>query len=121
METIRPSVSAEGKKPVMIYVGDGTPDFCAGLKLEEGDYLIPRKNFPMWELICENPMLIKANIHEWNSWEELAALLINTTNTSFIEDLDKCTTTAGTARDCKIEDTGSTISTHSSSTLRVPH
>ncbi|KAF3447515.1 hypothetical protein FNV43_RR12701 [Rhamnella rubrinervis] len=121
METIRDSVSADGKKQVMIYVGDGTPDFCAGLKLEEGDYLIPRNNFPIWELICANPVLIRANIHEWNTWEELAALLINTTNTSFIEDLDKSTTSAATARDCKIEDTNSTISTHSNGTLRVPH
>lgn len=118
MEKMRDSVSAKGKKKRMLYVGDGTPDFCAGLKLDGGDYLIPRKNFPIWDLICANTMIIKANIHEWSSWEELAALLINTTKTSFIEDLDKCTTTS---RDCKIQDTSSTISARSSSTLRVPH
>lgn len=87
MERIRASVSAGGIKKKLIYVGDGTPDFCAGLKLEEGDYLIPRKNFPIWEVICTKPMLIKAKIHEWSNWEELAAVLFKTTTeTSFIEE-----------------------------------
>ncbi|KAH7523803.1 hypothetical protein FEM48_Zijuj06G0050800 [Ziziphus jujuba var. spinosa] len=120
MERIRASVSAEGIKKKLIYVGDGTPDFCAGLKLEEGDYLIPRKNFPIWEVICTKPMLIKAKIYEWSNWEELASVLIKTTTkTSFIE--DKCSTRPDNLvpLDCKIQD--SSMSAAHPNALRVPH
>ena len=53
MERIQASVSATGKKK-FIYLGDGTADFCPGLKLGQDDFLMPRKNFPVWKLICSN-------------------------------------------------------------------
>lgn len=85
MERIRASVSADQKKR-FIYVGDGSPDLCASLKLEQGDFLMPRKNFPLWELICSNAMLIKANIQEWSDGEELGSMLLNLINTIIIEE-----------------------------------
>lgn len=85
MEKIRTCVSADGKKQ-LVYVGDGAPDFCAGLKLEEGDVLMPRKDFPICDLISANPLLTKARIHEWSDWEELGANLLSTVNSSFIQD-----------------------------------
>ncbi|KAM1725768.1 hypothetical protein ACFX12_016635 [Malus domestica] len=85
MEKIRASVSADGKKH-FIYVGDGAPDFCAGLKLEEGDFLLPRKNYPIWDLISANPLLTKAKIHEWNECDELGTILLNTVKAFFIGD-----------------------------------
>ncbi|PON76699.1 HAD-superfamily hydrolase, subfamily IB, PSPase-like [Parasponia andersonii] len=42
---MRASLSAQGKKR-FIYVGDGRPDFCAGLKLEGDDYLLAQEGFP---------------------------------------------------------------------------
>ena len=74
---MRASLLAEGKKRV-VYVGDGTADFCAGLKLEEDDIMLPRKDFPVWDMICKNPMLIKAKICEWSDWEELEMVLLRT-------------------------------------------
>lgn len=85
IEKIRASVSADGKKQ-LVYVGDGAPDFCAGLKLEEGDVLMPRKDFPICDLISTNPLLTKAKIHEWSDWEELGANILSTVNRSFIRD-----------------------------------
>ncbi|XVF48649.1 hypothetical protein PTKIN_Ptkin03bG0207200 [Pterospermum kingtungense] len=82
MERIR----ASGKKR-FIYVGDGTADFCPGLKLGEDDFLMPRKNFPMWELVCSNRKLIRANdIREWNDGEELGIVLSNLIDKIFSEE-----------------------------------
>ncbi|PQP92751.1 inorganic pyrophosphatase 2 [Prunus yedoensis var. nudiflora] len=48
LEKIQASVATDGKKhKQLIYVGDGAPDFCAGLKLDEGDFLMARRDFPI--------------------------------------------------------------------------
>ena len=61
----------------LIYLGDGSGDFCPSLKLGNGDYVMPRKNFPLWELIRRNPGVIKAEIHEWSDGEELEDVLLH--------------------------------------------
>ncbi|GKV35725.1 hypothetical protein SLEP1_g43954 [Rubroshorea leprosula] len=71
----RIQASLEGKKKI-IYLGDGSGDYCPSLKLSEADYMMPRKNFPVWDLICRNPMLIKAEIHEWCDGEDLNRILL---------------------------------------------
>ncbi|GMN37233.1 hypothetical protein TIFTF001_006647 [Ficus carica] len=35
--------------------------YCSSLK--EEDFVMPRKNFPVWDLISKNPQLVKAQIH----------------------------------------------------------
>eukprot|EP00258_Populus_trichocarpa_P013605 XP_002324759.2 thiamine phosphate phosphatase-like protein [Populus trichocarpa] len=102
MKRIQASVSAEGEKQ-FIYVGDGKNDFCPALTLKETDALMPRKNFPLWELICNNKMLVEANIQEWSDWEELESKLHNLTNTIFIE--EKCSVRADqlVPVDCKFQ------------------
>ncbi|GMI82125.1 pyrophosphate-specific phosphatase1, phosphate starvation-induced gene 2 [Hibiscus trionum] len=65
----------EGKKR-MIYLGDGIGDYCPTLRLGKNDYVMPRKNFPVWDLICRNSMLVKAEIHEWSDGEELERVLL---------------------------------------------
>ncbi|KGN45537.1 inorganic pyrophosphatase 2 [Cucumis sativus] len=77
MERIQASLMSEGKKKKFIYLGDGSGDYCPSLKLGEGDFLMPRKNFPLWDLISQNPLVIKAEIHEWSDGEELARILLN--------------------------------------------
>lgn len=68
--------AAEGKKKMIIYLGDGIGDFCPSLKLDNGDYVMPRKNFPVWDLICKNRSAIKAEIHEWGDGEEMGKMLL---------------------------------------------
>ncbi|XP_056176751.1 thiamine phosphate phosphatase-like protein isoform X2 [Syzygium oleosum] len=80
MDRIRSSASAERKKR-FIYVGDGNADLCAGMKLEEADVLLPRKGFPVWDLICRNPTLIKARVREWTDAAELKTVLLNSAGT----------------------------------------
>lgn len=76
IEKIQSSLSVEGMKKKIIYLGDGVGDFCPSLKLKEGDYMMPRKDFPVWELICKNWAFVKAEIHEWSDGEELKRVLI---------------------------------------------
>uniref|UniRef100_A0A5B6YPZ4 Putative inorganic pyrophosphatase 2 n=1 Tax=Davidia involucrata TaxID=16924 RepID=A0A5B6YPZ4_DAVIN len=85
IERIQASISMEGKKK-LIYLGDGSGDFCPSLKLKEGDYVMPRKNFPVWKLICENRAHIKAEIHEWCDGEELERVLLQLINTITMEE-----------------------------------
>lgn len=72
-------MAREGKKRI-IYLGDGVGDYCPSLKLEEGDFVMPRKDFPVWKLITENRMLLKAEIHEWTDGEELEQVLLHLIN-----------------------------------------
>lgn len=80
MERIQASCSDNGKK-TFIYLGDGKGDYCPTLKLGEGDHVMPRKNFPLWKLICNNPILIKAKVHEWDNGEKLEAILLQLIDT----------------------------------------
>ncbi|MBA0836469.1 hypothetical protein Goarm_008681, partial [Gossypium armourianum] len=54
IERIQASLSMEDQKKTIIYLGDGLGDFCPTLKLGDGDYVMPRKGFPVWDLICNN-------------------------------------------------------------------
>ncbi|KAM3747401.1 hypothetical protein ACB098_05G031800 [Castanea mollissima] len=75
----------EGKRK-FIYLGDGKGDYCPSLKLGDGDYVMPRKNFPLWDLICENRLLVKAEIHEWIDGEDLEEILLGLINKISIEE-----------------------------------
>ncbi|CAN1162366.1 Inorganic pyrophosphatase 2 [Linum perenne] len=80
MERMQESMAKEaGTK--MVYLGDGAGDYCPSLKLREADYVMPRKNFPVWDLISRNPMVIKAEIHEWSDGEELERVLLEIVST----------------------------------------
>ncbi|KAK9228729.1 hypothetical protein WN944_021684 [Citrus x changshan-huyou] len=81
IEKIQESMSKEKK---IIYIGDGTGDFCPSLKLKQTDYIMPRKNFPVWDLICQNHKLIKADIHEWYDGQELQHVLLQLINSNII-------------------------------------
>ncbi|XP_047176632.1 inorganic pyrophosphatase 2-like [Vigna umbellata] len=69
-----------GEKKRLIYLVDGSGDYCPSLRLKEQDFVMPRKNFPVWELICKDPLLIKAEIHEWSNGEELERVSLRLIN-----------------------------------------
>ncbi|EES03224.1 hypothetical protein BDA96_03G227600 [Sorghum bicolor] len=72
----RIQATASDKKQHFIYIGDGKGDYCPSLKLGEGDYVMPKENYPLWNLICNNKQLLKAEVHPWNSGEELEKTLL---------------------------------------------
>lgn len=98
MEKMQTSIGEEGKKK-MIYIGDGSGDFCPSLKLKEEDYLMPRKEFPLWELIRKNPRAIKGEIREWKDGEELQNILVQIIDKIISRDQQQNSTT----NDCKLK------------------
>lgn len=80
IDQIRASASESGRRR-LIYLGDGSGDFCPSLKLRKEDFVMPRKDFPLSKRICSNKKLIKAHIHEWSNGEELERVLLHTINT----------------------------------------
>ncbi|KAL4194388.1 hypothetical protein AMTRI_Chr05g59160 [Amborella trichopoda] len=66
-----------GNDRCMVYLGDGKGDYCPSLKLGHGDHVMPRKLYPLWDLIQVDPSLLKATIHEWSDAGELEAKLLN--------------------------------------------
>lgn len=85
IERIRAEASAEGKKR-FIYLGDGKGDYCPSLGLSEEDYVMPRKKYPLWQLIFDNPHQLKAEVHEWSNGEELEKNLLQLIDRSIIVD-----------------------------------
>ncbi|KAJ7969485.1 Inorganic pyrophosphatase [Quillaja saponaria] len=76
----------EKEKKRVIYLGDGKGDFCPTLGLRESDYVMPRKNYPLWNWICSNQTLVKAKVHEWSNGDELESILLNLINKISIEE-----------------------------------
>ncbi|CAL4962788.1 unnamed protein product [Urochloa decumbens] len=68
------------KNQHIIYIGDGKGDYCPSLKLGEGDYVMPKENYPLWNLICNNKELLKVEVHPWNNGEELEMTLLKLVN-----------------------------------------
>ncbi|KAL0014935.1 hypothetical protein SO802_002004 [Lithocarpus litseifolius] len=85
IDQIQASVSDSGEKRI-IYLGDGNGDYCPTLKLGEIDFVMPRKKYPLWKHIHGNPKLIKAQVHEWNTGEELERILLHLLDTIPIQD-----------------------------------
>ncbi|KAK9128811.1 hypothetical protein Syun_017608 [Stephania yunnanensis] len=87
----------EGKKKI-IYLGDGKGDY----------FVMPRKDYPVWELISCNPSKIKAKICEWSVGEELERTLLNLVRLiNFFEDhkadFNNADVVLSTALDCKFQ------------------
>ncbi|XP_009117646.1 inorganic pyrophosphatase 2 [Brassica rapa] len=80
IERIQASFSKEGNKMKMIYLGDGVGDYCPSLGLKAEDYMMPRKNFPAWDLISQNPTLVKATVRDWIDGEAMEKILMGTAN-----------------------------------------
>lgn len=76
----------EGGKKRIIYLGDGNGDYCPSLKLREGDFVMPRKDYPLWNAISSSPWLLKAEIHKWCDGEELERVLLCLISTVLLEE-----------------------------------
>lgn len=71
-------VAAAGKqRRRVVYLGDGRGDYCPSLKLAERDYMMPRKGYPVWELIGGDRSAVRADVREWADAEDLEAVLLS--------------------------------------------
>ncbi|CAH1422756.1 unnamed protein product [Lactuca virosa] len=99
IERIQATVAGEKR---IIYLGDGAGDFCPSRKLVEGDYMMPRKDFPVWKLICENRDAVKAEVYEWSDGEDMERILLQLVASIIsIEKMEN--TNANQLFDCKFE------------------
>ncbi|XP_027343429.1 inorganic pyrophosphatase 2-like [Abrus precatorius] len=86
IDKIQDSILCSGEKKRFIYLGDGSADYCPSLRLKDLDFVMPRKDFPVWDLICKDPLHIKAEIHEWSDGEELERTLLHLINKISLEE-----------------------------------
>lgn len=96
LDRIRASAMADGKKR-FIYLGDGRGDYCPSLRLGREDFMMPRKGFPVWDLICENPALLQAEVHPWSDGKEMEETLPRLVGRVLVEEATLPTL------DCKLE------------------
>ncbi|KAL2937643.1 Inorganic pyrophosphatase 2 [Bienertia sinuspersici] len=103
-----------------IYLGDGMGDYCPSLRLREGDHVMPRKNFPVWNLISNNPSLITAKIHEWANGEDFERVLLSLIQTIISNAVEDNNTNAAQLcnLDCKLKTLP--ISAHQSMPKALP-
>ncbi|KAK2406337.1 inorganic pyrophosphatase [Trifolium repens] len=87
IDRIRSSISERDNNKRFIYLGDGIGDYCPSLRLKERDFMMPRKNFPVWDLICKDPSLLKSEIHGWSDGEELEQVLMKLINNIMMENV----------------------------------
>nr|XP_043617815.1 inorganic pyrophosphatase 2-like [Erigeron canadensis] len=102
LERIQATLKADGWKRI-IYLGDGAGDFCPSLKLVQGDYMMPRKDFPVWDLICKNRNLLKAEVHEWIDGEDLEQILLKLITIILMENKSNTGDNTNQLLDCKFE------------------
>ncbi|GJS41132.1 thiamine phosphate phosphatase-like protein [Tanacetum coccineum] len=76
VKQMQDSTSEDVKKQVIIYIGDGGGDFCPTLKLGKEDHVMPRKDFPLHNLILKSSVPIKPEVHEWSDGDELNKILL---------------------------------------------
>lgn len=118
MERIQNSLDAAGKKK-LIYLGDGSGDFCPSLKLKENDYLMPRRNFALCDLVSKNSNDIKAEVHAWRDGEELEHVLLHIINKAIGEENNIMRPTISV--DCKLEPNSIDAHKPFPKVLPVPH
>lgn len=101
MEKIQTSAISEGKKR-FIYLGDGKGDYCPSLRLREEDYVMPRKEFPLWDLIVDKREALRAEMREWCNAEELERVLLQIINGDSLP-VDGSKADLSISADCKFQ------------------
>nr|GEZ18709.1 thiamine phosphate phosphatase-like protein [Tanacetum cinerariifolium] len=81
VKQMQDSTSEDVKKQVVIYIGDGGGDFCPTLKLGKEDHIMPRKDFPLHNLILKSSVRVKPEVHEWSDGDELNKILLRLIDT----------------------------------------
>ncbi|KAF7030655.1 hypothetical protein CFC21_042152 [Triticum aestivum] len=97
LDRIRASAAVDGARKRFIYLGDGRGDFCPSLRLARDDFMMPRKGFPVWDLMCENPGLLQAEVHPWSDGKDMEETLLRLISRVLVEESQLL------PLDCKLE------------------
>ncbi|KAF1859219.1 hypothetical protein Lal_00009803 [Lupinus albus] len=118
IERIQNLLDGSGKKK-FIYLGDGSGDFCPSLKLKDNDYLMPRTNFALCDLVSKNSKDIKPEVHAWKDGEELKNILVHIINKTIGEENNIIRPTISV--DCMLETISIDAHKNFPKVLSVPH
>jgi pyridoxal phosphate phosphatase PHOSPHO2 len=80
MEGILQELSTEAgkrRRRRVVYLGDGRGDYCPTLKLAERDYMMPRKGYPVWDLIIADRLAVRSDVRGWADAEDLETVLLD--------------------------------------------
>lgn len=95
LDRVLREAAAAGKR--VVYLGDGRGDYCPALRLSREDFVMPRRGFPVWDLICEDPARVQAEVHPWADGAEMEDTLLRLVRRVVVEDA------ALLPVDCKLE------------------
>ncbi|KAF8678616.1 hypothetical protein HU200_046235 [Digitaria exilis] len=99
LDRILREASAARKR--VVYLGDGRGDYCPALRLGREDFVMPRRGHPVWDLICEDPARVKAEVHPWADGAEMEVTLLGLVRRAIVEEASMLTPLV----DCKLEST----------------
>ncbi|KQJ94105.1 inorganic pyrophosphatase 2 [Brachypodium distachyon] len=79
LQELSAAAAAAGKRrrKRVVYLGDGRGDYCPTLKLGERDYMMPRKGYPVWDLIAGDRRAVRADVREWADAGDLERVLLS--------------------------------------------
>ncbi|RZF32168.1 hypothetical protein LSTR_LSTR004031 [Laodelphax striatellus] len=60
---------------LLAYVGDGSNDLCPSLRLSNGDFVFPRKNYALSKKLSKHKSEIKADVHPWTTGNDILDVL----------------------------------------------
>lgn len=89
---------ARAARKRVVYLGDGRGDYCPALRLRREDFVMPRRGFPVWDLICEDPAKVQAEVHPWADGADMEDTLLGIVRRVLVEDA-----AAAVPLDCKLE------------------
>jgi phosphoethanolamine/phosphocholine phosphatase len=84
LDRVLREAEAEGKR--VIYLGDGRGDYCPALRLRREDLVMPRRGFPVWDLISDDPARVRAEVHPWSDGAEMEDTLLRLVRRVLVED-----------------------------------
>ncbi|OEL28351.1 Inorganic pyrophosphatase 2 [Dichanthelium oligosanthes] len=97
LDRILREAASGGRRRRVIYLGDGRGDYCPSLRLAREDFMMPRRGYPVWDLIVEDPARVQAEVHPWADGAEMEATLLGLVRRALVEEA------ALLPLDCKLE------------------
>jgi len=65
---------ADSNETFIVYVGDGSNDFCAAKRLGQNDLLFARRGYRLEKHILQSEEKLRCKVEYWSNWKELLSL-----------------------------------------------
>lgn len=71
------ALGSKRRRRAVVYLGDGNGDYCPSLKVGQGDYVMPRTGYPVWNLLVAPGCPVRGAVRSWDGFEDLAGVLLD--------------------------------------------